>query len=610
MATKQEEFNVKEIKSKELADLSFKEPEKKFRPRKKYFRLVLGVLIAIVLIIIVTSLLRGQLAFSKDRVSIEVSGPTEISSGEKVEFTIKCQNNNRIALEDVKLIVDYPRGAYSIEGNELAQEAIDLGIIAAKEEKSRDFKIRLAGEKDSIKFFSIKLNYQPKDLSSRFENSTSFKMNIISVLAGLYLTVPQKAVSGEEITYILDYINSSEEDFFDLKIELNYPSGFSFKSAQPEPSEGDNIWQIEELKEGERGTIRISGILEGLEGENKALIASITKTEDDKIVRYTQTSSVTQISSSPLQVFLSVNNEEERENIDSGEKLSYKIRFKNNTDVALSQLVLKAHFLGEMFDFRTLKLEKKSGFFDSLNNVITWSAAGVPSLALLPPGESGEVDFSLSTMKNFPINNFNDKNFQISVRAELETFNVPPQFNLEKLKIEKILTSKINTRVTLQAKGYYNETTADISNFGPIPPRVNQTTSYTVHWQITNTSNDLEDVRVSAVLPQGIEWQNVHTVLKEGTRLEYNERTKQIIWEIDKVPAATGFLIPAYELVFQISLRPSITQVGIAPVLIDESSLKGKDAFTGKVLESFSSAIATDLPHDLSVSSKEGRVVE
>lgn len=610
MTTKREEFNVKKIEAKEPVDLSPKEPEKKFKPPKKYFRLVLGAIIVIILIIIGTSLFRGQFSFSKDRVDIEITAPTEISSGEEVEFTIKCQNNNRVALEDARLTIDYPQGAYSTEGSELAQEAIELGTIPARGEKSKDFKIRLAGEKDSAKFLSVKLNYQPVKLSSRFENSTSFRVGIVSVLAGLYLTVPQKAVSGEEITYILDYINSSEEDFFDLKIELDYPSGFSFKSAHPDPSEEDNIWQLEELKKDERGTIRISGLLEGLEGENKVLGASIVKTEDDKVMRYTHTSSVTQISSSPLQVFLTVNDEEEGGNVTVGEKLSYRIRFKNDTDVALSQLVLKAYLQGEMFDFKTLKLEEKSGFFDSLRDVITWSAAGVPSLALLLPGESGEVGFNLSIRRSFSINDFNDKNFQISARAELETFNVPPQFNLEKLKIEKILTSKINSKVVLRAKGYYNETSAEISNSGPIPPRVNQTTTYTIHWQITNTSNDLENVQVTAVLPQGIEWRNVHTSLKKGAQLEYNERTRQIFWKIDRVPAATGFLIPAYELVFQVALRPSITQLGVTPVLIDESSLEGKDIFTGETLGSYSSAIATNLPHDLSIGTKEGRVVE
>jgi hypothetical protein len=609
MNNNQKDFNIKEIKGKEPTDFSLKKPEKKFRSKKKYLKIGFGLVIVIILIVVGTSFLRDRPSFSKDRIELEILAPTEISSGEEIEFTIKYQNNNRLSLKDARLIIDYPQGAYSMEGNELAQEAIELGDILPEREETKDFKIRLTGERGSIKFLAVRLNYQPENISSRFENFISFKIHISSVLAGLYLTVPQKAISGEEISYILDYINISGEDFFNLKIELNYPLGFSFKSAEPEPSERNNIWQLEELKKDERGTIRVSGILEGPEGENKVLRASITKMENGKVLKYTQTSSITQISSSPLQIFLFVNGEEKDRSLNPGENLRYKIEFKNNSDIALSQLVLKVYFQGEMFDFKTLKLEER-GFFDSLNNVITWSAAGISSLALLPSEESGKVRFSLSTKKNFPIDDFNDKNFQISVRAKLETLNVPPQFNLEKLKIEKITTSRFNSKVVLQAKGYYDETTANISNFGPIPPQVNQTTTYTIHWQITNTSNDLENVRVTTVLPQGIEWQDAYTPLKEGAELNYNGRTKQIVWEIDRIPAATGFLIPVYEIVFQIALRPSIIQVGTIPVLIDESELEALDTFTEKTLESFGSAIGTNLPDDLSIGTKESRVVE
>jgi hypothetical protein len=192
----------------------------------------------------------------------------------------------------------------------------------------------------------------------------------------------------------------------------------------------------------------------------------------------------------------------------------------------------------------------------------------------------------------------------------LETLNVPPQFNLERLKIGAILDSKVNSRVVLATKGYYHETTSNIDNFGPIPPRVNQETAYTIHWQITNTSNDLENVRVTAILPQGIAWKNVYTTLNKDTTIEYNDRTKQIVWNVGKLPAGTGFLIPAYELVFQIALRPSIIQVGTLPVLIDESSLDGRDTFTGENLESFSPAISTELRDDPSIGFGNGKVVE
>lgn len=585
---------------------------RRFRFRIKYLGIGLATIVIIVLIFVAANFIKGWLSvsFSKDKVGLKITAPGEISSGEEIEFSVFYQNDNQLTLEDTKLVIDYPQGTYSLEGNELTQEIIELGSILPETKGVKNFKIRLAGEKGNVRTLAIKLNYQPENTSSRFENFTSFKMNITAALVGIYLTAPQKAISGEEISYNLDYINNSDQDFSDLKIELDYPLGFTLKTADPEPTEENNIWQLEQLKQDERGTIRISGILEGTEEENKTLKASISKAENDRFLKYSQTSSITQIASSPLLISLFLNNKEREEeiSISSKEKLNYKIEFKNNADVALSQLSLKAYFQGKMFDFKTLKLNQR-GFFDSLNNVIIWGAAGIDSLALLPPGQSGRVEFSLSLKEDFSIENFDDKNFQISARVEIETFNVPPQFNLEKLKIEKILFSKINTQVVLQAKGYYNETSSSIKNSGPIPPKANQTTTYTIHWQITNASNDLKDVEVTAVLPAGIKWQDAYTI-PEDTELEYNGRTKEMVWKIDKLPAATGFLIPVYEAVFQIALTPSITQVGTTPVLSDESSLKGTDTFTEEFLESFSSAIPAYLPDDLTVDKRDGMVVE
>lgn len=613
MDNNQQDFALKKVIGEEPADLGLaKKPKKRFRFRIKYLGIGLATIVIIVLIFVAANFIKGWLSvsFSKDKVGLEITAPGEISSGEEIEFSVFYQNDNQLTLEDAKLVIDYPQGAYSLEGNELTQKIIELGSILPEAKEVKNFKIRLAGEKGNVRTLTIKLNYQPENTSSRFENFTSFKMNITAALVGIYLTAPQKAISGEEISYNLDYINNSDQDFSDLKIELDYPLGFTLKTADPEPTEENNIWQLEQLKQDERGTIRISGILEGTEKENKTLKASIGKIENDRFLKYSQTSSITQIASSPLLISLFLKNKEREEEIDisSGEQLNYKIEFKNNADIALSQLSLKAYLQGEMLDFRTLKL-KERGFFDSLNNVIIWGAAGIDSLALLPPGQSGEVGFSLSLKKDFSIENFDDKNFQISVRVEIETFNVPPQFNLEKLKIEKILFSKINTQVVLQAKGYYNETSSSIKNSGPIPPKANQTTTYTIHWQITNASNDLKDVEVTAVLPAGIEWQDAY-IIPEDTELEYNGRTKEMVWKIDKLPAATGFLIPVYEAVFQIALTPSITQVGTTPVLSDESSLKGTDVFTKEMLESFSSAIPAYLPDDLTVDKRDGMVVE
>ncbi len=597
-----QDFNVNQINNG---------PETELKSQKKNKHILIAIVGIIVILVIVVGFLfiRNWFTFSKNNVELEVDYPAEINSGENIEFTISYHNKNRIKLEDVQLTINYPSGVYLKNHQEINQQVVEIGEIPAQQKGSKKFNIRMVGEKGSIKRGEARLSYHPQGIGSVYQNQASFKMEIISVLVDVFLTVPEKAISGGKMHYILDYINNSDIDFSNLKIELEYPSDFVFQESTPEPDQENNIWEIDSLGQGERGNIKVTGILEGDQGETKKLNASIYQVEDKKELKYTQVSAVTKISSSPLLVNLFLNNKEEGGTIDAGQKLDYKIEFKNNSDIALSQLTLKAYLEGEMLNFKSLKLDQK-GFFDSLNNVITWSASGASSLSLLPPGESGIISFSLEAYDNFVINSLDDKNFKIKVRTELETLNVPTQLNLDKLKVEKILTSKVNSKVSLNAKGYHRETTSDLGNSGPIPPEVNKPTTYTIHWQIINSSNDLEDIRVSAVLPEGIKWTNKHSSVGSGENLEFNSRINQIVWEIDKIYAGTGHLRPVRELVFQIELTPSLIQVGSRPILINESRLTAIDLFTEKSLKAFSSAIDTSLPDDPTIDFSDSKVVK
>lgn len=551
---------------------------------KKNLPKTLLVIIILVILIAAGAIFWGRHSFSKAKVQIDIEFQDDIASGEEIVLIAKYENKNRVNLNDVYLIIDYPSGAFSSEGKEIYQEQRELGTILRKSEGEEEFKVRFVGEKEEIKNLTLKLNYQPQNINSRFENSTIFRIEINSVLISINIEGSEKTISGQEVNYLIEYENKTDEDAFDLKLELNYAGDFEFKSARPEPVEGNNIWQIDLLKAGETKKIELRGILRGEEEENKILKAGIGEIKDDIFLQYSQSEFVTQISPSPLLLLLKIEGIDEECNIDSSQKLNYKIEFKNNTDVALTELILKVHFEDNIFDFKSLKLEG-IGFFDSRENVITWSGAEVSALTLLEPNQSDEVSFSVEIKDSLPIFNYNDKNFQARVLVEIQTLTIPAKFSISELKVEKELACKINSQLDLGAKAYYNE--------GSIPPRVDQLTTYTVRWQITNTSNDLENVKIWAILPQGITWSNNYINKVSDSQVSYNERTKEVVWQIDKVPAGVGVILPIYELIFQIGLRPSINQVGQTLTLINESSAEAKDTFTKETLKDFSSIIDT-----------------
>jgi len=609
-----DDFRIKEINI-EPTPLQQPEPKKKIGglvslfnrknlPRTVFFIILLFLLIA------VGAIIWGQIKFSKNNVELNIKTPQDIASGKEFSLTIEYKNNNRVKLNNAILIVDFPSGVFSPNGDELPREIREIGTISKKSIGQEDFRIRFVGDKGEFKNVNVRLEYMPQNISSRFENFTSARIEVNSALIGIKVDGPSNVMAGQEAGYLFEYENKTNTEFSDLRIELEYDADFKPKNIEPQPKERtQNVWEIKSLKAGEKRSISLIGTLQGEEGEDKVFKMTLGKIENGNFIRYSRSEYSTKIALSPLLLFLDLEGTDKNScNINSGDHLRYIITFKNNTDVALGELILKINIKDSVFDFRSVVPE--NGFFDSRYNVITWSGGEIEKLKLLEPGDSGEVEFRINLKKPIPMNNFNDKNFQAIIVGEIGTLTVPIKFAVSELKITNELSCKINSDIDIKSKGYYYDPGPDIVNTGPIPPKVHELTYYTIHWQITNTTNDIENLRVSSVLPEGIVWVNKYINKVSDSQFFYNERTSEISWEIKKMPAGTGYILPVYEFIFQIGLRPSINQVGSSPVIINQTYLEGKDSYTGKFFRDGAKEINTLLPDDPKVGYVNGKVVE
>jgi len=565
---------------------------------RKNFPKTLIVVFCIAAVVAMLSFVAGKSSFNLDNIKINVGIPSSVSSGEEVVVKIDYINDNRVGLKDAYLIIDYPSGTFSIDGKELSQERRGLESIAKKSQGTEEFRVRFVGEKGDSKTIIAKLNFIPQNISSRFEQSTTSRVEINSVLVSINIDGPEKSITGQETNYLIEYENKTEENIYNLNLELVYDKDFKFKSAEPAPQKDtSNLWKIDVLRAGEKRSINLIGNLNGKEGESKSLKVIIGRIENDQLIQYSQSEYLTLISPSPILLSPVLEGEEGDCRLDPGQMLKYRIDFKNNTDVPLIELILKVHFEDSVFDLRNIQLGE-IGFFDSRENTVTWSGADVLALKLLEPNQSGSVYFSIKIKKPVPMSNYNDKNLKAEISVEIGTKTVPNKFAVSELNISNSLSCKINSEVDLKTRVYYYEPGTGIVNSGPVPPRVDALTYFTVHWQISNGSNDLENILVKSTLPQGTSWSYNYINKTPDSQVSYNERTKDIVWEIEKLPAGLGRLLSAYELVFQIEIRPSINQVGTSPALINETLLEAKDSFTGIFLKDYTNPVNTNLPDD------------
>ena len=561
-----------------------------FNPKQKKILIISTAVFFIILILSSIAFYFWLTSFKESLVDFNISGPSQIFSGETETFVISYWNNTKQILQDASLTVRLPQDAV-INGNKTIQR-FDLGSIGIGGGGKQIVEVALIGSDKSIQKLEAILSYKPQNTTSNFENETNKEVAINGSALSVDLKIPGTILPNTKNTYVIHYKNNTDKVFKNTSIEATYPNGFNLVSSDRVPAKGNNNWELGDLNPDEEGDIAILGILKNTQSANFAVAIGIV--ENGKFYKFSQNSSQIGLLAPPLEMDISVNNQSVLA-VDPGENLRFKIHYKNGAGIDLSDVILKATLNGLMYDFSTLKTD---GNFNGVDGTITWNGGNWADFKNLPSNKSGDVEFQINVKTRHVMRTFRDKNFLLQVAAEMETPTVPSSLTAKSLSAAADLAIKVNTKTELKTVGYYFDAT--LKNSGPLPPKVGQTTTYTIHWQLTNFSNDVDGVVVEAVLPEGVSWLNK----KAGagaTTLEYNERTNELTWNVGKLVAGTGVLLDSYEVIFQVGLTPSINKVNMVVPILGESTLTGIDAFTGNDILTTSPDLRTDLPDDSGV---------
>ena len=153
---------------------------------------------------------------------------------------------------------------------------------------------------------------------------------------------------------------------------------------------------------------------------------------------------------------------------------------------------------------------------------------------------------------------------------------------------------KISSNPQLFAKALYY--VGPFQNTGPVPPKVDRETTYTINWTITNPLNNLSNVQVSATLPPYVKWLGVVSPDKE--KVDYKADTGLVTWNVGSISAGAGSVSSAREVSFQVTLVPGVEQIETVPKLTSGISLSGKDNFTLTTVSNSFSALDTLLSSD------------
>ncbi len=541
---------------------------------------------------------------SPRKIDITIAGPVATDAGNEVPLQITITNTNAVPLVTTDLIIHFPEGTRSAvnPAQEMVVHREALGDLLPGGQTERTVRAALYGEQGETKVVRVTFEYQIAGSSSVFVKEQEYELVIGSSSVRLSVESILEVNAGQEMEFTIEVASNSAAPINDLVLLGEYPSGFAFTSAAPEPTFGTSVWRIGTLGPDERRTIIVRGVVEG---ENEAervfrFTAGIQNPADETRIGTPLLATIRTVGIKKpfLGIALKVNNTSRSEHVvGSGETVDVLIEWKNNLPTPIVDGEIVATLTGTTFDKGTVKAG--GGLYRATTNTITWNAQTTKGLLSIEPGQQGTLGFSFST-QDFSPDSSNlvfepSAGVEVSVRGRRVSEGAVP----EEIKSTAHTKLVFSPAPSLTASAAYSG--GPFTNTGPIPPKVDTETTFTITWRITNTTSDVTNAEVVSSLPANVRW--VGALSPAGERMTFIPVGGRIVWDAGLVPAGAGRTRPAREVSFQVALTPSLTEVGSSPTLVNEAFFTGTDTYTKKPFTQSARSVTTRVFDDPALSS-------
>jgi hypothetical protein len=268
-----------------------------------------------------------------------------------------------------------------------------------------------------------------------------------------------------------------------------------------------------------------------------------------------------------------------------GQSIPVTIKWQNILPDKILNTSIVATISGDILDKSSVKISG-GGYYKSLDNTILWDKNTTPSLASISPGDFG--DFSLS-VASFP--DSVQTRLMKNPHIDIQISSIGDRSGAESgvVSSQESLTIKFPSVFAFTAKSF--RSVGPLSNTGPIPPRADKESTYTLTWTLTNANNDLKNVLVTASVPVGVDYKN--EISPQGEKISFDPETRTLSWNVGNLSAGAGFTYSPREVSFKVGITPSITQINTTPNLLSGLNVSATDTYTETQLTSQIQAVTT-----------------
>ena len=543
-----------------------------------------------------------------DDVSINIVGPVSVGGGEKLSLDVLVQNNNSVPIELVDLIIDYPEGTKSIDlSTDLRRSRETIGTVSSGTVVRKTISSALFGPENSSKEISASVEYRVQGSTAIFSKNKKFDIVLSASPIRISVSALKEISSGQDLDMELKIISNSANKLEKVAFSVEYPFGFVFKSSDVEPKISNNFWVFDALNPGEEKIIKIKGSIQGQNEEERVFKFKTgllkDNTNDTIGVIFNTAIHGLQIQKSFVDLAINVGGESGKNIIiGSNKEISGELVFSNNTNDKIRNLNLELYLEGAVIDEKSISAF--DGFYSSSENKIFWNSETSENFTEISPRDSFVLRFEFKT-NNLKTGTISITNPAIKLRAGATGKRISTS-NVEE-KVETIASTDLKVQTDVVVNTYSSRDEEAFVNVGPVPPKVEVETNYNVVFEVSNNINNIKNARIETTLPSYIIYKNQFYPREEN--IYYDNITRKLVWNIGNMTNGEGYSKSSRKVYLNVSLIPSISQIGQSPLLVNKSKFNATDEFTGKNIELTLPNVTTDLYYNTG-GNNQGNVVE
>lgn len=550
----------------------------------------------------------GNTGISPDKINIDIAGPQSISAGDTVSLDVDITNRNEVTLQQASLVVEYPAGTRNPNnsGEEIRRTRQEAGTLAAGETLRETIEANIFGSEGEEKSILVQFEYEVADSNAIFTASNTHELEVTESPVSVDVQVPDQVTAGETFSLTADVQSNSSRMLEDVLLVTNYPFGFEVQDVDPQPSYRQYVWQLGDLSPGDEEAVEITGaFMDNSAGQDQTFRFDVGSERTGEATEIGALYASQDVTTSLEEAFinLDLNLDAEPDNNGSNLEVSGGIDWSSNLDSAMAGGEVTVALSGEGVDYDSFEAE--DGLYNAASQTITYNARTDDRLENIAPGDNGSFQFDFSTSDSVALTEDGVESPVVGVNVDMEA-QTPDSDNLPNPVMATINREiQLPTVVQLTADTLYED--GPFTNTGPVPPEIEESTTYTLHISLANTTNEVTDGRFQAVLPAYVELAGDP---ESVGNFSYNSTSGRLSWDIGRIAAGAGYQAAPKEIFIPVRLTPTRDQVNSTLPLLEDLSVTGTDSSTGSTLQVQNITAPTTQLDDLRANGQSGRVQE